>query len=1063
MHDLQQRRRITMRRGRAFSPLGKGGAVFAMFSNPVFRNCVFDSNYADFGGGAVSAGYGQLTVEDCVFTGNRTDGLGAAVQVSNSPTTITGCTIWASRGAALHYASGAITIENCLIAEGDAESLLRNNAGDPDPVMNCNNFWGNLVDYGEFIAGQLGQHGNISEDPLFCNPLFGQLTLYAVSPCAAENAGDCGQIGYYGVGCGTGSATYVIRPDGTGALPTIQAALNMAATGDTIALADGTFTGDGNRDLDFLGKAVTLLGQSGDPELAIIDCGGSLAQPHRAFVFQNGENVTSVVQDIGITNGNVGGDGGAIWCASSPLIRNVRFWDNHAARGGAIFCDGGSPRIRGCVFTGNEGRERAGGIGFLGSRAEVSDCFLSANWGYMGAAFFLPDSSQVTISGCTLVGNANANDRATIGLNGNSTVSISDCIVTGGNHHAFGEYDEGSVSISGCNLWGNGSNYSGPVAGQNGSNGNISADPLFCDPDGGDYTLRADSPCTALNAPNGTRMGNQPVGCAAPSLFTDMSSRLPAQNRLSVGVSVADWNDDGHPDLLFLNEDDQNEALLGDGAWNFTPHAPDILCWPNHARGAAFMDWDADGDLDVYLDLEGLPNRLGLNDGGAFSVTEADSLQQEGPDATSRWGDHNGDGLPDLLIAAPDGSTVLMTGEQDGGYHDSTTGDLATTGAVVSATFCDYDNDGDQDLFLVQDGQPDRLLEQDGGWVQVAEDVIGQAGAGQANSGRGAAWGDHDNDGDMDLFLAVSDGGNRLYRNNGNDAFTVLTAGPLDDAGPSRSGIWGDWDNDGDLDLFVTNCGAADHLLRNDGGIFHDTADSVFAAADSTEGAAFTDLDGDGDLDLVCAVRGAGNRILRNDNNNGHHWLKLDLRSLQGRYQSPGARVTVYTDGSHRQIREVGGGGGWRSHDDPVIHFGLGARTAVDSVKVSWPGGVPLTARQVAADQLLVMVEQEEGEDPSAVAFDLKPFRLEPAFPNPFNPATTIAYSVPLSGPVRLEVYDMAGRHVRTLVDGPKEAGRHQAVWRGRDDWGRAVAAGVYCTRLRAGRHVATQALTLLK
>lgn len=1049
---------ITMRRGRAVSPLGKGGAVFGMFSNMTFRNCVFDSNYADFGGGAISAGYGELTLEDCLFTGNETDGIGAAIQVSNTPTAISGSTIWGCRGSGIHYAVGEFSLSHCIIADGDAEALVQNSGSDPDPVLNCNVIHGNETDYGEFFEDLLGLDGNISEDPLFCNVLSGDFTVYAVSPCNPENSGDCGQIGFYGVGCGAGAAVYVIQPDGSGSLPTIQAAIDVSATGDTIALADGVFTGEGNRDIDFLGKDITVLGLNGNPETAVIDCEGTAADPHRAFIFQNGENVTSVVQDIGIINGNVTTDGGGIWCSSSPTIRNVRLAQNHADRGGAMFCNGGSPVVENCTIVQNEGRVRAGGIGFLGGAAEVRNCFVSSNWGYMGGAFFLPDSAEVTISGCTVIDNNNSLDRATIGLDGNSVLTIQNCIITGGPYHAFGEYEEGGITISGCDVYGNGSDYSGPIAGQNGNSGNISADPLFCDPGAGDYTLRADSPCSEYSAPNREQIGNQPVGCAAPTLFADLSANLPAAAFISVGVSVADWNDDGHPDVLFMNRDGTNEIYDGAGDFNFIVHSPDLLVWPHVLRGASFTDWDADGDLDVYLDLDDVTNVLGVNEGGIFTATAVDSLAMMGPASSSRWGDHNGDGHPDIFVAGPDSNSVLMTSDGEGDYTNNTSGPLANTGPVVSAAFADYDNDGDQDLYVVQHGRENLLLEWDGEWILNEEEDLAHAGA-----GRGVTWADFDNDGDLDLYHTVAGEANELFENLGNNHFTRLAgAGPAGDEGPGRSGIWGDWDNDGDLDLFISNCGRPDRLLRNQGGYFTDTRDSNFAQPDSTEGAAFADIDGDGDLDILCAVRGAGNRLLRNDVANGNHWLKVDLRSLQGRSMSAGARVSLYTGQDSLQIREISTGGGWQSQDDPMVHFGLGTHDVVDSLVITWPGGTPLTMTQVAVDQILVLTELEPSTSPVSRP-ELRPFRLEAAYPNPFNPATTIVFEVPTQEHVCLEVYDVAGRRVRSLVNEVKSVGRHEVVWRGRDEKGRKVAAGVYFTRLQAGRFVANRTVTLVK
>ena len=99
------------------------------------------------------------------------------------------------------------------------------------------------------------------------------------------------------------AATYIVRPDGTGDFPKIQEAIAAAAPGDTILLVDGTFTGDGNRDLDYLGKAITVQSQSGDPESCVIDCEGTWERPHRGFGFHSGETAASVLRGVAIANG----------------------------------------------------------------------------------------------------------------------------------------------------------------------------------------------------------------------------------------------------------------------------------------------------------------------------------------------------------------------------------------------------------------------------------------------------------------------------------------------------------------------------------------------------------------------------------------------------------------------------------------------------------------------------------------------------------------------------------------------------------------------------------------
>jgi predicted outer membrane repeat protein len=130
------------------------------------------------------------------------------------------------------------------------------------------------------------------------------------------------------------ATTYYIKPDGTGSFPNIQAGIDAALPGDIVELADGTFTGAGNRDIGFLGKAITVRSRSGNPETCIIDC----QEAGRAFNFYDGEGPSSRLEGITITHGlQLSGSGGAIACGTAPTLAHLIFKDNEATSGGAIY------------------------------------------------------------------------------------------------------------------------------------------------------------------------------------------------------------------------------------------------------------------------------------------------------------------------------------------------------------------------------------------------------------------------------------------------------------------------------------------------------------------------------------------------------------------------------------------------------------------------------------------------------------------------------------------------------------------------------------------------------
>mgnify|MGYP003693701617 CR=1 FL=1 len=151
---------------------------------------------------------------------------------------------------------------------------------------------------------------------------------------------------------------------------------------------------------------------------------------------------------------------------------------------------------------------------------------------------------------------------------------------------------------------------------------------------------------------------------------------------------------------------------------------------------------------------------------------------------------------------------------------------------------------------------------------------------------------------------------NRLLRNDGGGVFANVTSGPLGDMGNSTGVAWGDYDDDGDLDLYVANYGSPNLLLRNDGGgVFTNVATGVVADDGNGTGVAWGDYDSDGDLDLAVANDGQGMLILRNDLASGSHWLEVNLVGVMSNRSAIGARVTAVTGGI-RRIREVSGAAG---------------------------------------------------------------------------------------------------------------------------------------------------------
>jgi hypothetical protein len=326
----------------------------------------------------------------------------------------------------------------------------------------------------------------------------------------------------------------------------------------------------------------------------------------------------------------------------------------------------------------------------------------------------------------------------------------------------------------------------------------------------------------------------------------------------------------------------------------------------------------------------------------------------------------------------------------------------------------------------------------------------------------GAAWGDYDNDGDLDLYLTKMWAANRLIRNDGGGAFTDVTTTLLAYGASSMATAWVDVDNDGHLDLHVVNYNDTDRLFRSDGaGSFVDASDPPLNDDGSGWGAAWGDYDGDGDCDVYVA-NGGENALYDNQMGELSHWLVVELEGTVSNRSAIGARVRIVADGM-TQIREITSGSGNFSQNSLAAEFGLGDASVVDTLEVRWPRGLVERASGVAIDQVVQVTEgvwTGTGGENTVGARAI----LRGNSPNPFNPATLIQYELPSAGRVDLGVYDLSGRLVRVLVDGERlEAGKQTTPWNGRDDAGRAVASGVYFYRLEVGGEVLTRRMVLLK
>lgn len=510
------------------------------------------------------------------------------------------------------------------------------------------------------------------------------------------------------------------------------------------------------------------------------------------------------------------------------------------------------------------------------------------------------------------------------------------------------------------------------------------------------------------------------------------------------GVAWADYDGSGYPDILAFG---WNSRLFANRGETFEDVSGSLFY--NSSYGGAWGDYDGDGDLDFFTTRydNTYENRLYVNLGeGRFQANTPQVLQGVVGGRGVSWVDFNLDGLLDLFIANVylDQPTLFANLGQ-GNFVDVTP--PALSGGAYDGCWCDYDQDGDQDVLL-----SGALVRNDGNG-----DFTPVWGAG---GGTCHAWGDFDGDGDQDVY---SDGnGGHLFRNDGSDVFTEVTPSGLESAYSAWSATWVDADNDGDLDLSRTNRapGVRSDLMRNDGdGVF--TRIEIGPIGPGAFAGAWADFDEDGDIEPYTTMQYGWSKLLENEDGNWFNWLKVRLVGSTSNSWGIGARVrAVICD--HSLIREVGIDRGLFYQNPMIASFGLGLDGVVDTLQVFWPSGVVQQRIAVEANQTIVLTEPNvtgEGDEPISYRLSLAPCR-----PNPVRTTATVRYELPAPAEVDLKIYDISGRLVRDLVSGRVQlAGPHSVVWNRRSDTGHTVSAGAYLLRLKVGGETKTSTMVVLQ
>lgn len=477
--------------------------------------------------------------------------------------------------------------------------------------------------------------------------------------------------------------------------------------------------------------------------------------------------------------------------------------------------------------------------------------------------------------------------------------------------------------------------------------------------------------------------------------FQEGAAEEGGNSYLGAGQAWGDYDNDGWLDLYVSGGLAENVLYHNeqDGTFAISPYTAAVALPDTISGGVIWADYDNDGWLDLYVLAKGANVLFHNEEGQGFAdVTAVAGVGDEGNGQSAAWGDYDEDGYLDLYVVnwscVPDCDPVDFATHQDVLYHnngDGTFTDVSYTlvypkllGAGFAASFMDYDNDRDLDIYVINDEFQNPignvLFRNDGagcnGWCW--HDASAESGADVVLSGMGIAVGDYDNDLDLDFYFSNMLNAFSLLNNSGNGSFVDEAEAAGVHFGWTNTVGWGtgffDYDNDGWLDLYLATTEFVQRELGQDpegmhfaqpNYLFRNNGDGSFSDVwtgqpEPSKGFAYADYDNDGWVDIIVSNWNEGFRLYRNTGGDtaGNHWLTVELSGAGPINQGAiGSRVYITTADGHKMMQEVKCGSSLGAGDDMRLHFGLGQATQA-TVEVMWSNGETAVFENIAADQI---------------------------------------------------------------------------------------------------------------
>ena len=489
------------------------------------------------------------------------------------------------------------------------------------------------------------------------------------------------------------------------------------------------------------------------------------------------------------------------------------------------------------------------------------------------------------------------------------------------------------------------------------------------------------------------------------------------------GVTFYDFDGDGWDDITFASGSDRDLKFFKNNNGVFSEISLNVSDLVFQTKQANWVDFDNDGDKDLFVTSDTNGNRLFRNTG---SLNFEDITSSSGLITTNifsygaSWGDYNNDGFLDIFISNRDPSIFTTTpnylyrNNGDGTFTDVS--EDAGIDRLSHLSFCsaffDFNNDGWQDIYIANDKfTQENLLYKNNGDGTFTE-VGASSGTNIAIDAMTVTIGDYNNDGWQDIYVSNSPGGNVLFRNNGDETFTDVA----DTSGTIFNSIgWGatflDADNDMDLDLYVSGSNvtlpdliSAAFYENLNNGQFQIPSNAGFA---NDIGYSFSnsagDINNDGFPDFVVTNSNDQDIFLwENTSSSTNNWLKINLEGVTSNKDGIGSVIEISIN-NQSQFRYTHCGEGYLSQKSSSEFFGLGTNTIIDSIKVTWLSGTVDIFTNTSANQTLNIVEGSSTVL-STNNFDITNITL---YPNPAEDILKVSSNINMN---KIQIYNTLGQ-----------------------------------------------------